>query len=45
MQEAGNYMQLNVGELLTSGAIIVALVTWWLTFQQAPPIGKNLSHR
>jgi len=35
MQEAGNYMQLNVGELLTSGAIIVALVTWWLTFQQA----------
>ena len=28
-------MQINVGELLTSGAIIVALVTWWITFQQA----------
>ena len=28
-------MQINVGELLTSGAIIVALVTWWFTFQQA----------
>ena len=40
MQEAGNYMQLNVGELLTSGAIIVALVTWWLTFQQARRLEK-----
>jgi hypothetical protein len=28
-------MQVNVGELLTSGAILVALATWWLTFQQA----------
>lgn len=27
-------MQVNIGELLTSGAILVALVTWLLTFQQ-----------
>jgi hypothetical protein len=28
-------MQVNVGDLLTSGAILVALVTWWVTFRQA----------
>ncbi len=27
-------MQINAGELLTSGAILVALVTWWVTFRQ-----------
>jgi uncharacterized protein DUF4760 len=26
---------INVSDLLTSGAILVALVTWWVTFQQA----------
>jgi hypothetical protein len=28
-------MQVNVGDLLTSCTILVALVTWWVTFQQA----------
>lgn len=28
-------MQVNVGDLLTSCAVLVALVTWWVTFQQA----------
>ena len=28
-------VRINVSDLLTSGAILVALVTWWVTFQQA----------
>lgn len=28
-------MQLNVSDLLTSGAIMVALITWWVTFRQS----------
>lgn len=28
-------MQVDIAESLTSGAILVALVTWWLTFQNA----------
>jgi hypothetical protein len=28
-------MQVNVGDILTSCAILVALVTWWLAYQQA----------
>jgi hypothetical protein len=28
-------MQVNVGDLLTSCAILVALMTWWVTFLQA----------
>lgn len=28
-------MHVNINDLLTSGAILVALGTWWFTFQQA----------
>jgi hypothetical protein len=28
-------MQVNVGDILTSCAILVALVTWWVAYQQA----------
>lgn len=28
-------MQVNIGDFLTSCTILVALVTWWVTFQQA----------
>ncbi|HTU74232.1 MAG TPA: hypothetical protein VMG38_12010 [Trebonia sp.] len=28
-------MQVNVGDILTSCAVLVALVTWWVTYQQA----------
>src|SRR5215469_4701917 len=27
-------MQINLSDFLTSGAILVALVTWWATFRQ-----------
>jgi hypothetical protein len=28
-------MQVNVGDILTSCAVLVALVTWWVTYRQA----------